>query len=79
MSVGFLPLPNGSHWDYTHDKPWVDRSEARFLETSLCSVPVYADAGMLSMRSMGVPDHPETRVVPTPRKNEFAAWLASVR
>jgi HK97 family phage prohead protease len=79
LSVGFLPLEGGTRWDYSGEKPHADRVEARMLETSLCSVPVYEQAGVLAMRSIGVPGHEETIVVPTPRLLEAKAWLVSLR
>lgn len=79
MSVGFLPLPSGSVWDFSGDKPHVTRTEARFLETSLVSVPVSVEAGVIAMRSAGVPNDPRTKVVPTPRLHDAKAWLESIR
>jgi len=79
LSVGFLPLPNGSDWNLTGDRPHVTRREARMLEVSLCSVPIYADAGVIAMRSAGVPERPSTRVVPTPKKDEFTKWLQELQ
>lgn len=76
LSVGFVPLdPHGSRWNTTSKKPHVDRLEARLIEASLCSVPVYEQAGVLSMRSIGVPGEP----VPTPRLDEMQAWLDSLK
>jgi HK97 family phage prohead protease len=79
LSVGFLPLESGTRWDFSGDKPHADRIEARMLEASLCSVPVYEKAGVLAMRSMGVPGQEQTNVVPTPRLLEARAWLVSLR
>jgi HK97 family phage prohead protease len=79
LSVGFLPLPKGSDWDLSGDKPHTDRREARLLETSLCSVPALDGSRVLAVRSAGIPENPETRIVPTPRKDEVRAWLESLR
>jgi phage head maturation protease len=72
-------LESGTRWDFSGDKPHADRIEARMLEASLCSVPVYEKAGVLAMRSMGVPGQEQTIVVPTPRLLEARAWLVSLR
>jgi phage head maturation protease len=77
--VGFHPLPSRSKWDTSGAKPHVDRYEARMLETSLCSVPAYDDAGVLALRSAGFVESPETVIVPTPRLAEARAWLESLR
>jgi HK97 family phage prohead protease len=79
LSVGFLPLDGGTRWDYSGVKPHADRIEARMLETSLCSVPVYEAAGVLAMRSIGVPGDESSIVEPTPRLHEARAWLAQLR
>lgn len=80
LSVGFLPMePHGSKWDHSGPKAHVERIEARLLETSLVSVPVYADAGVLAMRSLGCPGAPATKIVPQPRLLEAQAWLASLK
>jgi HK97 family phage prohead protease len=79
LSVGFLPLTDGSTWDLTGPKPHVDRREARMLETSLCSIPALEGSRVLAMRSAGLPSVPETRIVPTPRLAEAKAWLESLR
>lgn len=80
LSVGFNPIQ--SRWTYGDGpgvKDHVDRLEARMLETSMCSVPAYDDAAVLAVRSMGNPERPGTAIVPTPRLDEFRAWLESVR
>lgn len=78
LSVGFLPLePHGSKWSRRNGKPHVDRIEARMIESSLCSVPVYEGAGVLAMRSMGVPGDGSSLIVPTPRLDETRQWLAA--
>lgn len=77
LSVGFNPLQ--TRWDASGDKPHADRIEARLLETSMCSVPGYDDAGVLAVRSMGNPEMPGLVVVPTPRLLEAKAWLAGIR
>ena len=80
LSVGFLPLePHGSKWSRGGGKPHVDRIEARLLESSLCSVPVYEGAGVLAMRSIGVPGDDSSLIVPTPRLDETRAWLESLK
>lgn len=79
LSVGFHPLPSRSKWDTSGVKPHVDRYEARMLETSLCSVPAYDDAGVLALRSAGLTEMPETVIVPTPHLDEMRSWLASLK
>lgn len=77
LSVGFLPMePHGTRWDMSGSKPHAERIEARMLETSLCSVPVYAGAGVLTIRSLGIPGKAD---IPTPSLNDAKAWLESLR
>jgi HK97 family phage prohead protease len=76
ISVGFQPI--NTDWTLTGDKPHALRIEARMLETSLCSVPALAGARVLAVRSAGMPENPATRIVPTPKRDEFAAWLAKI-
>lgn len=79
LSVGFLPLePHGTKWTMANDKPHAERIEARLLESSLCSVPVFEGAGVLAMRSIGIPGNSETAIIPTPRLDEMKAWLAQL-
>jgi HK97 family phage prohead protease len=77
LSVGFNPIR--SQWDASGAKPHVDRYEARLLETSLVPVQAYSDAGVLAMRSMGVPDDPATQVVHTPNLDRARAIAAQIR
>jgi HK97 family phage prohead protease len=79
LSVGFLPLPDGSTWDLDGPKPHVDRIQARMLETSLCSIPALEGSRVLAMRSAGIPEKPTTVIVPTPRLAEAKAWLESLK
>lgn len=77
LSVGFVPI--NTRWDHSGEKPLADRVEARMVETSMTGVPAYPDAGVLALRSLGCPEDPRTRIVPTPRLLEAKALLASLR
>ena len=80
LSVGFNPLQ--SRWSYAEGpgaKDHVDRLECRLLETSLCSVPAYEDAGVLAVRSAGNPERPGSIIVPRPGLDAARAWLAMAR
>lgn len=80
LSVGFVAIePHGSRWDMGGVKPHVERVEARMVETSLVSVPVYAGAGVIAVRSLGVPGDERTVVAPRPRLLEALAWRERLR
>ena len=62
LSVGFQPMPSGSHWELVDDDAWergerdrVERSEARLLEVSLTPTPAYAGASVSLVRSADKP------------------------
>jgi HK97 family phage prohead protease len=76
LSVGFAPIR--SDWDESGERAYVVRREARLLETSLVPVPAFPDARVIVVRSLGVPERPETAVVPrkpTPRMDALRAYL----
>jgi hypothetical protein len=77
LSVGFHPLQ--SRWDSSGAKPHVDRVECRLLESSMCSVPAYEDAGVLAVRSLGNPENGAGRIVPRPALEAARAWLETIR
>lgn len=71
LSIGFAPIL--SDWDDSRDRPHVTRREGRLLETSLVPVPAFPDARVITVRSAGVPDRPDTVVVPAVPKRRLAA------
>lgn len=80
LSVGFIGMePHGTRWSRVDGKRHAERIEARLIEASLVSVPVWPEAGVLALRSLGSPDDESTAVVPTPRLTEARALLAELR
>jgi HK97 family phage prohead protease len=75
-SVSFLPgkKPGDSVWEKTATGARVTRHQARLLHVGLVTVPADADARLVAMRSMGVPDS-----LATPNLDEARARLAALR
>jgi HK97 family phage prohead protease len=79
LSVGFQPMPTGSHWEFVDEDAWtrgerdrVERTEARLLETSLTPTPAYAGAAVSLVRSADKP-HAADRAR-APRRGELDHW-----
>jgi HK97 family phage prohead protease len=75
-SVAFLPgkKPGDSVWEKRAGVPYVTRHRARLLHVGMVTVPADADAGVLALRSMGVPDG-----VATPRLDDVRRRLEALR
>lgn len=78
LSVGFLPSHRPEHniWTQEDGKPAVRRVQARLLHASLVVTPANADARVIALRSMGVP---EDAVLATPRMDEARRVLEALR
>lgn len=78
LSVGFTPIQ--TRWDdepADGGAPLAHRVESRLAETSLVPAGAFVGARVLAVRSAGHPELPATKVVPTPKLDQFRAWLAS--
>lgn len=90
LSVGFAPLAGGSVWEFANtdgldpDDPGtfdrVTRTQARLIETSLCSTPVFATAEVASVRHgrSGAAGVIERTAAPTPRLAHWRSWRGSI-
>jgi HK97 family phage prohead protease len=77
-SVSFLPgkKPGDSVWERTDTGARVTRKQARLLHVGLVTVPADADARLVAMRSLGVPDDVLVR---TPRLDSAREILARLQ
>jgi HK97 family phage prohead protease len=75
-SVAFLPgkKPGDSVWEKRNGAAYVTRNRARLLHVGLVVTPADADAAILAVRSMGVPDE-----IGTPRLDEVRRRLEAAR
>jgi HK97 family phage prohead protease len=75
-SVSFLPgkKPGDSVWEKRNGAAYVTRHRARLLHVGLVVTPADADASILAVRSMGVPDE-----LTTPRRDDVARRLEQLR
>lgn len=75
-SVAFLPgkKPGDSVWEKTATGARVTRHQARLLHVGLVTVPADADARLVAMRSMGIPDG-----IGTPHLDEARKRLEALR
>jgi HK97 family phage prohead protease len=75
-SVSFLPgkKPGDSIWEKTATGARVTRKQARLLHVGLVTVPADADAALVAVRSMGVPDD-----LATPHLDEARRRLEALR
>lgn len=73
LSVHFRPIQTS--WQPRSDgRHHAIRREAAMIETSLCGLPALDDAGVISIRSMGLPDS-----VRTPNLDSAKAWLDGIK
>jgi HK97 family phage prohead protease len=75
-SVAFLPgkKPADNTWEKRGGVPYVTRHRARLLHVGMVTTPADADAGVLALRSMGVPED-----VATPRLDDVRRRLEALR
>jgi HK97 family phage prohead protease len=75
-SVSFLPgkKPGDSVWEKRGADAYVTRHRARLLHVGLVVTPADADAAVLALRSMGIPDD-----IGTPRLDEVRRRLEALR
>lgn len=75
-SVAFLPgkKPGDSVWEKRSNGAYVTRHRARLLHVGLVVTPADADAAVLALRSLGVPDEMDT-----PRLNTARDILARMQ